>query len=316
MTSLFKPAKRRRTALKIAIMGAAGTGKTYTASKIAQLLGDKTAVVDTEGAFHLYADIFPFDVYESPDASIKTILTAHEEARKSNYQTLILDNLSDNWQAVLAFVETQKAKSKNQYGAWNTANAQYESMIEEIKASPIHIIGTVRASIANHVGDVNPDLEAFGLKPEIRTGAKGVLYEFHIVLAMLQSNRALVVKSRCTAIRNGTHITFEPKAQPGEITFDYFMTTITTWANAGEAVTVAPTTFTASHYTQLEDELILGGSSADGQKAFLGGVSPTDSTPSPSAEWQPLPTPVTYTATPTRSNRTVNGATLPFYRVD
>lgn len=312
---LFQPAKRRRTALKIAIMGAAGTGKTYTASTIAQNLGDKTAVVDTEGAFHLYADLFPFDVYESPDASIKTILTAHDEARKQNYQTLILDNLSDNWQSVLAFVETQKAKSKNQYGAWNTANAQYESMIEEIKVSPIHIIATVRASIANHVGDVNPDLEAFGLKPEIRTGAKGVLYEFHIVLAMLQSNRALVVKSRCTNIRNGTYITFGEKPSQGEITFAHFMDTITTWANAGESTPATPTNFTASHYTLVEDELVLGGTISTGDKGFLGGITPSDLTPSPSAEWQPLPTPTSFTATPTLSKRNVNGVTLPFYRV-
>jgi len=310
----FQPAKRRQTSLKIAIIGAAGTGKTFTASKIAQQLGQKTAVVDTEGAFHLYADIFPFDLWESPDAKIATVMTAHKAALAHQYNTLIIDNLSDNWQAVLAGVEADKARSKNQYGAWNNANSQYEAMIEEIKRSPLHVIGTVRASIANHVGDVNPDLEAFGLKPEIRTGAKGVLYEFQVVLAMLQSNRALVVKSRCTTIRNGTFIIFDESAkrEPGQMPFSHFIKTLIEWANVGAQQDFTPTTFTATHATLDAETVTLGGKTANDTRAYLIGEFPTVT--ATANEWTPLPSPLTVSAVPTHAHKTILGVSLPVFR--
>ena len=65
MTFEFKPATRERTPCMVGIVGPSGTGKTFSALRLAtgmqKVSGGDVAVVDTEGrrALH-YADKFKF----------------------------------------------------------------------------------------------------------------------------------------------------------------------------------------------------------------------------------------------------------------
>ena len=55
---MFRKAERRKAKLRLAITGPAGSGKTYGALQIAQGLGGKIAMIDTENVSgDLYADM-------------------------------------------------------------------------------------------------------------------------------------------------------------------------------------------------------------------------------------------------------------------
>ena len=56
---MFKKAERKRSYVKIALCGVSGSGKTYSALLMAQGLGEKIAMIDTEnGSGELYSDLY------------------------------------------------------------------------------------------------------------------------------------------------------------------------------------------------------------------------------------------------------------------
>ena len=60
---MFRKAEKKKAKLRLAITGVAGSGKTYGALKVAQGLGGKIAMIDTEnGSGDLYSDKFDYDV--------------------------------------------------------------------------------------------------------------------------------------------------------------------------------------------------------------------------------------------------------------
>lgn len=68
---MFVKAKREQSKLRLALIGPSGSGKTYSALLIAQGLGGRIAMIDTEtGSGSLYADLCDYDVAElSPPSS-------------------------------------------------------------------------------------------------------------------------------------------------------------------------------------------------------------------------------------------------------
>ena len=79
---MFRKAERRKAKLRLAITGPAGSGKTYGALLIAQGLGGKIAMIDTEnGSGDLYADMCDYDVQTlTAPYSIQKYLEAIHEA--------------------------------------------------------------------------------------------------------------------------------------------------------------------------------------------------------------------------------------------
>lgn len=64
----FTTATKTAAKLRLSLMGPAGSGKTFSALKIASALSSKIAVIDTEhGSASKYADKFRFDNPHTPD---------------------------------------------------------------------------------------------------------------------------------------------------------------------------------------------------------------------------------------------------------
>ena len=60
---MFQKAKREQSKLRLALIGPSGSGKTYSALLIAQGLGGKIAMIDTEtGSGSLYADLTDYAI--------------------------------------------------------------------------------------------------------------------------------------------------------------------------------------------------------------------------------------------------------------
>ena len=79
---MFRKAERRKAKLRLAITGPAGSGKTYGALQIAQGLGGRIAMIDTEnGSGDLYSDICDYDV-QTLTAPYRNILRQSTRQKK------------------------------------------------------------------------------------------------------------------------------------------------------------------------------------------------------------------------------------------
>ena len=85
--------------LRMALSGPPGSGKTYTALKIATAMKCKTiAVIDTENASAAkYRHDFNFDVGVLEIFSPLAYVAEIEEAEKAGYDIIIIDSLSHAW---------------------------------------------------------------------------------------------------------------------------------------------------------------------------------------------------------------------------
>lgn len=207
--TLFKPAVKHESKLRLAIAGPSGSGKTYTALAIGTALG-KTAVVDTEhGSAAKYADLFPFDVLEMdapfhPDRFVE----AMKDAANAGYDVLIIDSLSHAWNGAGGLLEivdqiAKRMKTSNSFAAWKDATPIQNALIEAIVGSRIHIIATMRSKqeyvleqVERNGRTINQPKKV-GMAPVQRDSME---YEFDVYLDMTIENDAIVQKTRCPQI--------------------------------------------------------------------------------------------------------------------
>ncbi|MBQ7156111.1 MAG: AAA family ATPase [Synergistaceae bacterium] len=200
---MFRKAERRKAKLRLAITGPAGSGKTYGALTLAQGLGGRIAMIDTEnGSGDLYADMCDYDVETlSAPYSIQKYLAAIHEAEASGYDVLIIDSLSHAWAGEGGLLDvhqhlTQSMKSGNSYAAWNKITPMHNKLIETMLASSCHIIGTMRsktdyAQLQNDKG--RSEIRKVGLAPVQRDGMD---YEFTVVFDLSMDHSVTVSKDR------------------------------------------------------------------------------------------------------------------------
>ena len=98
MSYQFKPAIRENVGLLIGLIGASGSGKTYTAMRLASgICGDQPfAVIDTEaGRAKHYADMFRFDHCDLvPPFRPDNYLEAIKAADAAGYKAIVVDSMS------------------------------------------------------------------------------------------------------------------------------------------------------------------------------------------------------------------------------
>lgn len=207
---MFKPATKTQAKLRMALLGPSGSGKTYTALNIAQHLGERVAVLDTEhGSASLYADLFAFDVVEPANFAPKTYIQIIQAAEKAGYDVLVIDSLSHAWMGsggILEQVEAARTRSQsnNGYVAWKDATPQHNNLIEAILAAKLHIIVTMRVKM-EYVQEKNEktnktEIRKVGLQPVQRDGLE---YEFGVIGDLDMDNQLIIGKTRCSALRGG-----------------------------------------------------------------------------------------------------------------
>ncbi len=201
--SMFRKAERRKAKLRLAITGPAGSGKTFGALQIAQGIGGRIAMIDTEnGSGDLYADICDYDVQTiTAPYSVQKYITAIHEAEEEGYNVLIIDSLSHAWSGEGGLLDvhsqlTRNMKSGNSYTAWNKVTPWHNRLIETMLASSCHIIATMRtktdyAMIQTERGKT--EIQKVGLAPVQRDGMD---YEFTIVFDLSMDHGVTVSKDR------------------------------------------------------------------------------------------------------------------------
>jgi hypothetical protein len=230
----FQKASKKQSRLRLSLIGPGGSGKTYTALRIAKHLGGRTALIDTEhGSASKYADEFEFDTLELRDFNPRTYVEAIHMAEEAGYQLLIIDSLSHAWAGkggALELVDNAAARSKsgNKWTAWRDVTPLHNDLVEAILQSPCHVICTMRAKteyIQEKDDQGKTRITKIGMQPVQRDGME---YEFDVVGDLSIDHQLVISKTRCSAL-DGKVI-----PMPGKEIAD----TLRTWLTDGAAVEI------------------------------------------------------------------------------
>jgi len=210
MALSIKKATKAQAKLRMALIGPAGAGKTWTALLLAQeLAGEGRAlVIDTErGSASKYADAFDFDVIELDRFHPQQYLEALTLAEAHGYAVGIVDSLSHAWSGrdgILDLVAQAKSDKAFTEG-WRLASPLHHRLVDGLLQAPVHVIATLRSKMAyvletNAQGKQVP--RKVGLQPIQRSGLE---YEFDLVADLDLDHTLTVSKTRCPAL-NGAVI--------------------------------------------------------------------------------------------------------------
>ena len=205
--SLFKKATREKAKLRLAAIGPAGSGKTFTALSIALGLGGRVGLIDTEyGSANKYAGDFDFlHAPMPPPYDPRNYVGYIGLAAQEGIDVLIIDSLSHAWNGkggALELVDQRAAANRgNSFAGWKDVTPLQNSLVDAILGFPGHIIATMRSK-SDYVVEPNPNTgkmtpRKIGLAPIQR---EGMDYEFDVVLMLDEDHNAIVTKTRCAAL--------------------------------------------------------------------------------------------------------------------
>ena len=231
-------AKRELIWTKIAAMGASGSGKTYSALRLAtgmleelkrlgQEKNGKIAMVNTESSRgRYYANEFKYDIIDmtaphSPERYVEVINFVVEQG----YPILIVDSTSHEWEGKGGCLELHQ-QAGGTFQSWAKVTPRHDKFIQAIADSPIHIIATMRGKDQYEIEKSDTgkqNIKKLGVGAQQRNGFE---YEFTATFT--------IDKSLATPQKDNTHL-FEGSS--GEILSEEFGKKIIQWANSGEGYT-------------------------------------------------------------------------------
>ncbi len=156
MTFQFKPAVREQVGLLIGLAGGTGSGKTFSAMRLAAgIAGDRPfAVIDTEaGRAKHYADQFRFDHGDlkppfRPDAYKEAIMAADA----AGYPVIVVDSMSHVWSGDGGVLDWQQdeferigSREAVKIASWIKPKTSHKSMIARLLQIRAHLILCFRA---------------------------------------------------------------------------------------------------------------------------------------------------------------------------
>lgn len=158
MSISFRPAVRENVGLLVGLAGASGSGKTYTAMRLASGMtpaGKRFAVIDTENgrASHYAADQFAFDVAElhapfSPARYAEAIQAADE----AGYSVIVVDSMSHEHAGEGGILDMQEAEFERlghrdaaKMLSWAKPKAEHKRMMQKLLQVKAHLILCFRA---------------------------------------------------------------------------------------------------------------------------------------------------------------------------
>ena len=239
---IFEKAKREKIWTKILLGGASGSGKTFSALRLAtglaKNMNGKVCAMDTEnGRIKYYAPKdennidttkeFLFDVAElrepyEPEQYIKII----DAAVDAGYDVLIIDSISHEWNYC---VEVHDKMPGNSYTNWAKITPRHDAFMEKVLQAPIHIIATVRGKdeyvLEEKNGKQTPKKVGLGYKQR-----DGVEYNYTATFNIAQDTHVAEVTKDNTHLFEGRYEVLTEK--DGEALYQ--------WANSGEAFRPEP----------------------------------------------------------------------------
>ena len=199
--SMFKKAERSKIYMKIAITGPTGSGKTFSALRLAKGIGGKIAVIDSEnGSAALYSDIGDFDHMElRPPFTAQKYIEAIRAAESEGYNVVIVDSLTHAWAGDGGLLDQKQAKDQrggNSFTNWAEITRFHEQLKSAMLQSKIHVIVTMRSKMEysqEKDGNGKTTIRKVGLAPIQR---EEMPYEFTVVFDIDSTHSAETSKDR------------------------------------------------------------------------------------------------------------------------
>lgn len=156
MSFEFRPAKRENVALLIGLAGGTGSGKTFSAMRLAKgMAGDKRfVVIDTEnGRARHYADQFDFDVADlAAPFRPERYADAIEAADKAGYPVIVVDSMSHEHAGDGGLLDWHEEEFQRMGGrdavkmsAWIAPKTAHKRMVTRLLQVKPHVILCFRA---------------------------------------------------------------------------------------------------------------------------------------------------------------------------
>lgn len=222
----FVKAKKEKIWTKVLLGGSSGSGKTYSALRLATGLakkcGSEIAAIDTEaGRIRYYANEFDFsDMQLTEPFTPEKYISAIEDAVNSGFKVLIIDSISHEWNYC---VDIHDKMPGNSWTNWSKVTPRHDAFMEKILQAPIHIIATVRGKdeyvLEEKNGKQTPKKVGLGFKQR-----DGVEYNYTATFNIAQDTHIAEATKDNTHIFEGRYEVLTEK--DGEALYD--------WANAGE----------------------------------------------------------------------------------
>ena len=241
MALSFQRATKHQAKLRLALIGLAGSGKTYSALSIASHLvpSGKIAVIDTErGSASLYADRFTFDVLDLERHGPEDYCDAIEAAQEAGYDIIVIDSLSHAWAGKDGALEqvdkiAKREGKSNNFTAWRDVTPKHNRLVDAMLSCKAHLVVTMRSKmeyVLEKDDKGKSSVRKVGLAPIQRDGLD---YEMTVVGDLDLNHTLTITKSRCLgAVEVGEMI-----ENPGE----KMALKLRTWLASGEPVpTPAP----------------------------------------------------------------------------
>lgn len=222
--SMFKKATKEQAKLRLALIGLAGSGKTYSALAIGTALvpGGRVALIDTERkSASLYADHFTFDTAELNDHDPDKYVEAIEGAEAEGYDVIVIDSLSHAWAGKDGALEqvdkiAKREGKSNNFTAWRDVTPKHNRLVDAIISCRAHVIVTMRSKMEYALEKDEKgksSVRKIGLAPIQR---EGLDYEMTVVGDMDLSHTLIVSKSRCLGAVEVGEIIPKPGAKLAE----------------------------------------------------------------------------------------------------
>jgi hypothetical protein len=198
MSGFEKPVSLK-SALKLALYGPAGSGKTFTALLLAEGLtkapGKRVAVLDTEQGTAFYAQAVPrrtahpaafdFDVLHS--RSITDARAAVQRLDPAVHGVIIVDSISHLWDACRnAYAGTLTRNGGIPLHAWTAIKKPYRELMNLLLSLPVHVVLCGRQGIDYGEDEGTGELKQVGF----RLRAEGETAYEPDVLVRLESHKA------------------------------------------------------------------------------------------------------------------------------
>ncbi len=225
-------AKKEQIFVKALIGGPSGSGKSYSALRVATGIagregeGTKIGYIGTEGMRDkLYANEFDYDLISLEEYSPDYYEAAIDAFLDAGYKVIIVDSMTHLWNWVQDQVQIT-TKGDNTFQAWGKYKKENKRIIEKILLAPAHIIVTGRGKDeyvleANSRGKMAPRKVGVGVQQD-----KDIEYEYMVTWMIDQDSHIAEAAKDNTHIFEGKLKVLDEKA--GEALYD--------WANDGDPV--------------------------------------------------------------------------------
>ena len=233
----FTKAKREKIYPKIALIGPSGSGKSYTALRLAtgyvkKLGGNKKIYyIDSEGGRgKYYADKFDYEYCEitEPYSPEKYISTIKDAVSCEDCGVLIVDSTTHEWSGKGGMLEQHSNMPGNSYTNWAKLTPRHNKFVDELLYAPCCMITTVRGKDEYILEEKNGKQvpKKVGVGGEQRGNFE---YEMTVAFNIDQDTHVATASKDNTGLFDNTYnvLTEEDGAK------------IYDWANSGKAVTVA-----------------------------------------------------------------------------